>query len=53
MSDPLTPSVDIHAEAAAQLLRGRVPLVVTGATEVALIVGLASPPWRSVPFFRR
>ena len=40
VADPLTPSVDIQAEAAAQLLRGRVPLVVAGAAEIALMLAL-------------
>jgi len=40
VNDPLTPSVEIQADAVAQLLRGRVPLTVTGAAEIVLIVGL-------------
>src|SRR5262245_34699980 len=38
--DPLTPSVDIQADAIAQLLQGRVPLLVPAAAEIALIAGL-------------
>jgi adenylate cyclase len=40
VSDPLTPSVDIQADAAAQLLRGRVPLTLRGPIEIALIAAL-------------
>jgi adenylate cyclase len=40
VTDPLTPSVDIEADAVAQLLNGRVPRVVTGAAEIALMLGL-------------
>jgi adenylate cyclase len=40
VSDPLTPSVDIQADAVAQLLRGRVPRVVTGMAEIALLFAL-------------
>jgi adenylate cyclase len=39
-TDPLTPSVEIQADAVAQLLRGRVPFEITGATEIVLMVGL-------------
>lgn len=40
VTDPLTPSVDIQADAVAQLLHGRMPIAVTAAAELALIAGL-------------
>ena len=40
VTDPVTPSVAIQADAVAQLLRGRMPLVVTAAAELALMAGL-------------
>jgi len=40
VTDPLTPSVDIQADAVAQLLQGRMPRVVPAAGEIALMAGL-------------
>jgi adenylate cyclase len=40
VNDPLTPSVDIQADAVAQLLQGRVPLGVPAAAAIALIAAL-------------
>jgi adenylate cyclase len=40
VADPLTPSVEIQADAVAQLLRGRVPIGLTGTAETALMAGL-------------
>ena len=40
VTDPLTPSVNIQADAIAQLLHGRMPLLVTAAAAIALMAGL-------------
>jgi adenylate cyclase len=39
-ADPLTPSVQIEADAVSQMLGGRAPEAITGAPELALILGL-------------